>query len=169
VTIPVLHIVGYSGSGKTTLIEKLLPLLKGQGLRVATLKHSHHVLEMDQRGKDSWRHKQAGADTSALVGAGQWMMVCELADDFTPQQWANQYAQGHNLVLVEGYHNMAGVKVEVVRQAHSRTLRCDASSLLAVMSDGELQLKDVVQIGLNDISALSDVVLQWLQEGKYDG
>ncbi|MDQ6962005.1 MAG: molybdopterin-guanine dinucleotide biosynthesis protein B [Mariprofundaceae bacterium] len=167
--VPLLHIVGYSGSGKTTLLERLIPDLKAKGLRVATLKHTHHAVDMDKRGKDSWRHKQAGADTSALVGAGQWMMVCDLSEDFTPQQWANRYASDHDVVLVEGYHSMQGHKIEVVRAARSMQARCHADELLAVVSDVPDLDVPCPQLALDDIDALSLFIKNWLQTGVNHG
>ena len=71
----ILSIVGKSGSGKTTLIEKLLPELKHRGMRIGTIKHSAHEMDMDKPGKDSWRHRQAGADTVMVVSPQTIAMV----------------------------------------------------------------------------------------------
>ena len=83
---PVVSIVGYSGSGKTTLIEKLISALKQRGLRVGTIKHDVHGFEMDRPGKDSWRHKQAGASATIITSPRQIGMVMDADHDHHPME-----------------------------------------------------------------------------------
>ena len=71
----IICIVGRSQSGKTTLIEKLIPVLKNRGYRIGTIKHSHHIFDFDKSGKDSWRHKDAGAETVIIASPGKIAMV----------------------------------------------------------------------------------------------
>ncbi|MCA9792757.1 MAG: molybdopterin-guanine dinucleotide biosynthesis protein B [Candidatus Eremiobacteraeota bacterium] len=106
----VVAVVGRSGSGKTTLIEAVLPLL---GLRVATIKHTHHPLDPDRPGSDSHRHRQAGAHKTALSGpgfCGLW-----LPDELDPLQLVELLSPGVDLVLLEGYKSGPFARLEVVR------------------------------------------------------
>jgi len=81
--VPIVSIVGKSDSGKTTLIEKLLPALTGRGYRVATVKHDVHGFEVDQEGKDSWRHKQAGAHTVVISSPNKVALIRDVERDLT--------------------------------------------------------------------------------------
>jgi len=166
VSPPVLSFVGSSNSGKTTLMEKLVSALTAKGMRIATIKHSHHQPEMDTPGKDSWRHKRAGALASLLIGTEHAMMVTNVEEELTPQQWAERYFSVYDLVLAEGYASLAGAKIEIVRAEHSKTLRCKTSELIAVISDVPNITTDVPLIGLNDETAIIDFVISWMQQNK---
>ncbi|WP_038246768.1 molybdopterin-guanine dinucleotide biosynthesis protein B [Ghiorsea bivora] len=162
-TVPVLAIVGYSNSGKTTLMEKLISKLSAHGLNVCSIKHSHHQLEMDTPGKDSWRHKQAGASGSLLVGPEQMLMVKNVAQAQTPQQLADTHFPDADLVLVEGYASMPCPKIEVVRQARSSDLRCDINELIAVVADMPDLDVEVPKLDLNHTDEVARFVLEWLK------
>jgi len=167
--VPVLSIVGRSNSGKTTLVEKLIARLSAQGLRIATIKHSHHQPEMDAPGKDSWRHKQAGAATSFLIGPQQMMMVADIQEQLNPNLLASRYCDGFDLVLVEGYNSLPGAKIEVVRAARSTELRCAPEELIALVSDVDALELSVPRFGLDDDQALAAWILGWLQQEQGDG
>jgi len=169
-TVPVLSIVGHSNAGKTTLLEKLVRHLAAQGLRIATIKHSHHQPELDSPGKDSWRHKQAGAEASFLVGSAQMMMVADVKQELNPYMLANRFCAGFDLVLVEGYASLPGAKIEVLRAACGTGLRCHPTALLAVVSDlPDLLQPGLLQIGLDDIDGLADFILNRMQQGGVYG
>ena len=163
---PILSIVGYSNSGKTTLMEKLVTGLTAQGLRIATIKHSHHQPEMDTPGKDSWRHKQAGAVASLLVGPEKMLMVRDVRETLTPQQLAARFFMDDDLILVEGYASMRGVKIEVVRAARSQVLRCADHELLAVATDIPEFKANVPVLDLNHPEAVMDFILSWMEDIK---
>ena len=74
----IIGLAGWSGSGKTTLVTKVIPVLVGRGLKIATVKHAHHDFDTDQPGKDSWLHRQAGASEVAIVSSRRWAIVHEL-------------------------------------------------------------------------------------------
>jgi len=168
-TPPLLAIVGYSNSGKTTLMERLIATLSGQGLRIASIKHSHHQPEMDAPGKDSWRHKQAGASTSLLVGPERMLMVADIKAPMSPQELAASLLPDVDLVLVEGYAAMPCPKIEVVRAAHSNDLRCDISDLLAVATDIDGLDVPVPVLDLNDAKAIAAFILDWLKQEHDNG
>ncbi len=169
ITVPVLALVGYSNSGKTTLMEKLIAGFTAQGLRIGTIKHSHHQPEMDTPGKDSWRHKQAGAATSLLVTPEKMLMVTDMRDSLTPEQLTDRFFDAYDLVLVEGYGSMPGAKIEVVRAACSQVLRCDDSELLAVATDIPGFKANVPVLDLNQPEAVMDFILIWMQDMKQGG
>jgi len=164
--IPVLAIVGFSNSGKTTLMEKLIAALTAKGLYIFTIKHSHHQPDMDTKGKDSWRHKQAGAKASLLVGSEQLLMVTDMPQPLSPQEMAKKYFSDADLVLVEGYASMPCPKIEVMRAARSTDLRCAGSDLLAVVTDMDDLDIHVPQLPLNDVAQVVDFILQW---GNFHG
>lgn len=118
----VIVIAGYSGSGKTTLLEQLIPALKRQGQRVSVVKHAHHSFEFDHPGKDTWRHREAGAfevvaaSPNRLVLQREFEQAVELS---VHQVIANLY-DGVDWVLVEGYRDCNLPKLEVWRSAHSK-------------------------------------------------
>ncbi|MDQ6955398.1 MAG: molybdopterin-guanine dinucleotide biosynthesis protein B [Mariprofundaceae bacterium] len=159
---PILSLVGSSNSGKTTLMEKLVSGLTAKGLRIATIKHSHHQPEMDTPGKDSWRHKQAGASTSLLVGPKKMLMVSDVDETLNPQLLTARLFGDYDLVLVEGYASVPGAKIEVLRAKRSNTLRCKESELIAVATDIADLKVSVPLLDMNDTQSLINFILQWL-------
>jgi len=164
--IPVLAIVGFSNSGKTMLMEKLIAALSAEGLDVCTIKHSHHQPEMDTLGKDSWRHKHAGAKGSLLVGPEQLLMVADIQKPLIPQEMADVYFPHADLVLVEGYASMPCAKIEVVREACSAEMRCEPSELLAVVTDMQDLSVNIPKLDLNDTQQVTTFILDWLERDK---
>jgi len=161
-TPPVLAIVGRSNAGKTTLIEKLLHYLTAQGLRIATIKHSHHQPQMDAPGKDSWRHKQAGAVRALLVGPQQMLMVCDTQPETSPHTLATRYCTDVDLVLVEGYAALPGDKIEVVRAARSSEPRTTLSEVIALVTDVNDLHTAVPRFSLDDIDGIAAFIQQWM-------
>lgn len=154
--IPIIAIVGKSGSGKTTLIEKLLPELKQRGYRVGTIKHHIHAFEIDQEGKDSWRHAQAGAESVALVSPHKLAFVRHLTSEMTPEEIRDTFFQDVDVILAEGYKNYPQPKIEIFRSAVSDTPICtDDEQLLAIVSNCPLHLR-VPCFGLEAIGPLAD-------------
>lgn len=116
--LPLLGFAAYSGTGKTTLLERIIPMLVGQGLRVALVKHSHHDIEMDKPGKDSYRLRKAGA--SQVVLAGTKRSICfheyeQAHDSQLIEQLALLNTELLDLVLVEGYRDIPFPKIELHR------------------------------------------------------
>jgi len=133
------------------------------------MKHSHHQLEMDTRGKDSWRHKQAGAKASMLISPEKMFMVRDLDASPTPRQLADCYFSTYDLVLVEGFASVSCPKLEVVRGSRSTDLRCDEQELLAVLTDVDTLSFSVPKLHLNDVKGLADFVLTWIEKRGDDG
>ena len=152
----ILSIVGKSGSGKTTLIEKLVPELKRRGMRIGTIKHSAHKIEMDKPGKDSWRHKQAGADTVMVVAPQTIAMVKSMPSPNI--DGLEKYFDDVDLVLTEGFKSGPMPKIEVFRQAaHAEPLCRGDDQLIAFVTDTAIDL-GVPAFGLNDVVRLADLI-----------
>jgi molybdopterin-guanine dinucleotide biosynthesis protein B len=161
-TIKNISIVGHSGSGKTTLIEKLIRVLTLQGLRVATIKHAHHTVQLDTPGKDSWRYTQAGAVKSLLVtGEGVRLVATQIAER-DPQLLAMQFLGDVDLVLAEGFSNASGAKIEVLRRARSATPRCSVEDgLIALVTDVDEVHPQLPHFGLDDIGSIIEFILHY--------
>ena len=154
----IICIVGRSQSGKTTLIEKLIPELKQRGYRIGTIKHSHHIFDFDKSGKDSWRHKDAGADTVIIASPGKIAMVKN--DHDGTLDGLQHYFDDLDLVITEGYKKESKPKIEVVRSArHAEALLKDDRHLVAIVTDVDLTMKIPV-FGLDDIDQLADFIEQ---------
>lgn len=161
----VLGIAGWSGSGKTTLIEALLPRLAARGLRVSVIKHSHHDIEPDVPGKDTWRHRQAGAAEVMLLSPHRVTVFAELAQELTLEQQLARL-QPVDLVLLEGQKWQPVPKLEVHRPQLGKPLLCaEDSRVLAVASDAALDIA-LPQLALNDYDAIADFIVRWLKESS---
>ena len=154
---PVVSIVGSPDAGKTTLIEKLVPELVRRGLRVGTIKHDVHGFEIDHEGKDSYRHKHAGAATSLISSPHQIAMVRDVERDHTLADLVATYMPDVDLVLTEGYRRDDCPKLEVFRGGHSKALHMTpASGLVAVVTDVADLAAEVPLLDLNDVPGLAD-------------
>ena len=152
----IICIAGRSQSGKTTLIEKLIPVIKEKGYRVGSIKHSHHIFDFDKSGKDSWRHKDAGAETVIVASPGKIAMV-KNDHEGTLESLLN-YFSDLDLVIAEGYKNARQPKIEVVRAArHSDALLKGNDWLVAVVTDADLDI-DLPVFGLEDVEALANFI-----------
>ena len=114
--IPILCFVGRSNSGKTTLIERVIPELVKAGYRVATVKHAGHGFHLDTEGKDSWRHKKAGASTVIVLSKGSLAMFADVAEEITLEEIRGQFVdQEIDLILAEGWKSEGYPKIVIVR------------------------------------------------------
>ncbi len=155
-------VVGWSGSGKTTLVVKLLPELIGRGLRVSTMKHTHHNFDIDRPGKDSYEHRRAGASEVLLASSARWALLHEIRDNPEPDMdvLIGRMAPC-DLVLIEGFKRHRHPKVEVYRAANGKTLLCrEDPTVLAVASDGPLPDAPVPVLDLNDVPGIADFIVE---------
>jgi molybdopterin-guanine dinucleotide biosynthesis protein B len=155
---PIVSIVGFSGAGKTTLIEKLIPRLTQRGLRVGTIKHHKHRFEMDRPGKDSWRHKKAGAAVTIVSSPHQIGMVMDVDHDHRPEELA-MIVPNVDIILTEGYKKEKNDKIEVFGpKTHGGLLFKDDAHLVAVVSDAKIDL-EVPQFSTDDVEALANFII----------
>ncbi len=156
----IIGLAGWSGSGKTTLVTSVIPVLVGRGLKVATVKHAHHEFDIDQPGKDSWRHRAAGASEVAIVSSRRWAIVHELGDDPEPPL-ADMLAKLSpvDLVIVEGFKRHAHPKLEVYRAAVGKPLlHPDDDCIVAIATDAPLPRAQVPVLMLDDIERIADML-----------
>ena len=155
---PIISIVGASGAGKTTLLERLIPELTRRGLRVGTIKHDVHGFELDKPGKDSWRHKQAGAAISMISSPRQMGMVMDVDHDSEPNELA-PFFTGVDLILTEGYKRGREPKVEVFRSEILPEPMCkDDPQLMALVSDEAVDV-GVPRYSTEDIIGLAGFLI----------
>jgi molybdopterin-guanine dinucleotide biosynthesis protein B len=158
--VKVLGIVGWSGSGKTTLITGLLPVLRGRGLTVSTVKHAHHGFDMDRPGKDTFRHRAAGAHEVLVASAHRWALLHEVdgPEPRLPDLLAR--LEPVDLVLVEGFKTHPFPKLEVHRPALGRSpIWPTEPQVIAVAADAVLSGCDRPALPLNDTTAVADWIL----------
>jgi molybdopterin-guanine dinucleotide biosynthesis protein B len=171
--VPLIGICAYSGTGKTTLLAKLVPLLKGRGLRLALVKHAHHSFDIDRPGKDSHTLRKAGAD-QVLVASRQRVAViaerpgvaCEpgLAEILPFLDTRNL-----DLVVVEGFKREPIPKIELYRPSLARPMiHAEDPQVLAVASDAPFRLaRDVPRLDLNRPAEILEFVLDWYRRQPY--
>lgn len=163
----VFGLAGWSGSGKTTLVVRLLPELIGRGIAVSTVKHAHHNFDVDQPGKDSWRHREAGAREVLVGSARRWALVHELGDEDEPTlDELLSHLAPVDLVLVEGFKRDAIDKLEVFRHENGKPpLFTDDPRVVAVASDGPLPEARVPVLDIDDIAAIADFIIDHCRIG----
>jgi molybdopterin-guanine dinucleotide biosynthesis protein B len=152
---------GWSGSGKTTLIEKLLPVLTMRGLRVATVKHTHKDFDFDKPGKDSWRHRQAGAREVMIAAPKQWTLVHQVQDEAEAGlDHLLSRMSTSDLVLVEGFKREAIPKLEVHRVALGKSLiAAEDPHIVAIASDAPVATA-LPRFDLDDVAGIADFILK---------
>jgi len=156
--IPIISIVGKSDSGKTTLIEKLLPELTRRGYRVATVKHDAHGFEVDREGKDSWRHKQAGAHTVVIASPNKVALIRDVEKDWSLEEIRGKLIQDVDLILSEGYKKDIQPKIEIFRKEKHRVLLCTKEdNLIAIVSNRTFDI-GVPCFHLDDMKGLTDFI-----------
>ncbi len=156
----IIGLAGWSGSGKTTLVTKVIPVLVRRGLKVATVKHAHHEFDTDQPGKDSWRHRQAGASEVAIVSSRRWAIVHELGEEAEPPLFDMLAKLSPvDLVIVEGFKRQSHPKLEVFRAAVGKPLlHPDDDCIVAIATDAPLPQAQVPVLSLDDIEGLANVL-----------
>ncbi len=157
----VIGIAGYSGSGKTTLIEKTIPLLVAEGLTVSLVKHAHHAFDVDQPGKDSYRHRHAGC-TEVLVSSDlRWALMHELRGAPEPTLAEQlRHLSPCDVVLVEGYKNEPIDKIEVHRRAAGAPLLYpDDPHVVAIATDEPLDTR-LQQLALDDAAGVARFLME---------
>jgi molybdopterin-guanine dinucleotide biosynthesis protein B len=154
-------LVGWSGSGKTTLMVALLPYIIGRGFRVSTMKHTSHQVDMDRPGKDSYRHRAAGATDVVLVSSGRITLVHELRGERepTPEDILPRLLPV-DLLLAEGFKRFPHDKLEVHRAALGQPLLAGADpTIVAVAADIPPAACPRPVLDLDDVAAIGDFII----------
>lgn len=154
-------IMGYSGSGKTTLIEALIRRFAARGLKVSLIKHAHHGFDIDRPGKDSFRHRQAGAGEVMLLSDQRWVLMHEVRNEPLPQleQMITRLSPC-DLVLLESFKTAAVDKLEVYRPSVGKTpIWPNCQGVVAVASDAQVDCP-LPLLDLNDHDVVAEFVLK---------
>jgi len=156
--IPIISIVGRSNTGKTTLIEKLVPELCRRGYRVATIKHAAGGFEIDREGKDSWRHKKAGAYKTILVSPTELALMEVFEHEYSVEELVDLYIKDADIVLLEGHKNNPYPRVEMLRKDVDSLPRNGKEHLwIAVMGDKRSNA-GVPYFQMEEIQKLADLL-----------
>jgi molybdopterin-guanine dinucleotide biosynthesis protein B len=158
----VIGLAGWSGAGKTTLVAKLIPELKRRGLSVSTLKHAHHAFDLDQPGKDSYIHREAGASEVLVASRRRWAIMHEQRDDEEPRLKDLLPRLGHvDVVLVEGFKTEHHVKIEIHRGSNAKPwLHPGDPDIVAVISDAQRDIA-LPHVHIDDAIGAADLVLRF--------
>ena len=161
----VVGFAGYSGSGKTTLVEKLIPALRLRGLRVSVVKHAHHKFDIDHPGKDTFRHRQAGAFEVVVASSNRLALIREFEQpaQLTVHHLLAELYEGVDWVLVEGFKESDLPKVEVWRAASGKPTRYrEDAFVVAIATDSPDRLPEATLrpvLDLNDADAVADFLV----------
>jgi molybdopterin-guanine dinucleotide biosynthesis protein B len=156
----VIGVAGFKNAGKTTLVEKLVAALTARGHRISTVKHAHHSFDIDHEGRDSFRHRKAGASEVAVVSASRWAIIHEARGDAEPSLEDVLAKLGAcDLVIVEGYKRDGHDKIEVRNLAldHPK-LAGDDPTVVAIAANGAVAGAPVPVFDRDDVSALADFI-----------
>lgn len=157
----VFGLAGWSGSGKTTLMTRLIPALLRHGVTVSTLKHAHHSFDVDQPGKDSWHHREAGAQEVMVASDRRWALMHELRGAPEPSMDALlRQMSPVDLVLVEGYKRGPHPKLEVYRRSVGKPLIApEDKSIVAIASDERVAGLSLPFFALEDVDAIAAFII----------
>jgi molybdopterin-guanine dinucleotide biosynthesis protein B len=159
----VFGIAGHSGAGKTTLIEHIIPVLVQHGLKVSLIKHAHDRFDIDRPGKDSYRHREAGASEVLLTSAHRWVLMHESRNEAEPDMAAQLAVLSPcDVVLVEGYKRWPLPKLEVWRAATGKPpMYLDDPSVIAIATDCPDTIPDPGERDVLDLDQPAQIAL-WL-------
>jgi molybdopterin-guanine dinucleotide biosynthesis protein B len=157
----VIGLAGWSGAGKTTLLTRVIPQLQKQGLRVSVIKHAHHTFDVDVPGKDSWKHREAGAAEVLVSSSQRWALMHELrgaAEPRLPELLAKMSPV--DLVIVEGFKREPHRKIEVYRAANEKPLLFpDDPGIVGIATDTAVETT-LPTAHLDDIEAVAAMMLK---------
>ena len=159
----VLGIAGYKNAGKTTLTANLVAELTGRGHKISTIKHAHHHFDLDHPGRDSYRHREAGAQEVAIVSRNRWALIHELrTEDEPPMEEMLAKLAPCDLVIIEGYRHGKIPKIEAVNveMDHPR-LAGEDENVVAVSTNGDPATEPVPAFDRDDIPAIADFIVAY--------
>ena len=160
-TQKVIGVAGFKNAGKTTLVEKLVRELTVRGYRITTVKHAHHSFDIDHEGRDSFRHRQAGASEVAVISGQRWAIIHELRGEDEPSFAAILAKLAPcDLVIVEGYKHGEHQKIEVRNLALDHpNLAGDDTTIVAIAANGEIADASVPVFDRDHVEALADFII----------
>ncbi|MDY6226434.1 MAG: molybdopterin-guanine dinucleotide biosynthesis protein B [Clostridium sp.] len=156
----VINIVGdKSNVGKTFVMEGIIKELKRRGLSVATIKHDIHGFDIDQKGKDTYKHREAGSETVIISSPNRFALIKEVKEEIPLEKIIN-LAKDKDVILVEGYKKSTLRKIEVYRKGFSDRIISPKENLIAIASDEDLNFEDILVVKKDDFKKIVDLILQ---------
>jgi molybdopterin-guanine dinucleotide biosynthesis adapter protein len=156
---PVVSFVGKSNSGKTTFIERVIPELVRAGYKIATVKHAGHGFDLDTEGKDSWRHKQAGASSVVVLSKGSLAMFADVSGEMNVEDVRARFLdESYDLIIAEGWKHEGYPKIVIVREQVGE-IPISPEGLLAVVSDKPVEIA-VPRFDLNDVAGVAALIMR---------
>jgi molybdopterin-guanine dinucleotide biosynthesis protein B len=169
-SLPLLAITGWSGTGKTTLLQKVIPVLKAKGVRVGLIKHTHHQMEVDTPGKDSFILRKAGADQVMVASSQRWALMCETPSNERVDLADLIKRMDHSaldMVLVEGFKNEAVPKIALWRAGvKGKVAELLDKYVIALASDESLTL-EIPLLDINQPELIADFIINWLKSAGF--
>jgi len=168
--IPLLGFIAYSGTGKTTLLEKLIPLLNKNNIRIGLIKHAHHDFDIDIPGKDSYRLRKAGAQQVLVASNARQALIVEnqniKEEPNLDQCLKSLQTDKLDLILVEGFKHAAYPKIEINRSSHAQPyIYPDDPNVIAIISDIKLPLPDkLTNLDLNNPDEITQFILEYIAD-----
>lgn len=168
--LPLIAFAAWSGTGKTTLLKQLIPLLKQRNIRPGLIKHTHHRMDIDTPGKDSYQLRKAGADQVLVASQQRWALMTETPDNAaSPDLYflaSRMDASSLDVILVEGFKDESVPKIIVWREATGGKLsELLDKDVIAVASDRPLAV-EMPCLDLNQPEQIANFVIDWLKNGK---
>lgn len=164
--IPIICVVGPSNSGKTTFLEKLIPELSRRGYRVGTVKHDVHGFEMDKEGKDTWKHRKAGAQTVAISSPSMVASIRSTDGEMDLDELVGRYFWREDILIAEGYKRSHYPKIEIYRSVVGPEPLCGPQdNLAAVISDDEVRT-EVPRFGFDQAEKVADLIEERYLKGR---
>lgn len=163
--VPIVSFVGRSNSGKTTLIERVIPELVRAGYKVATVKHAGHGFDLDTEGKDSWRHKRAGASSVMVLSKGSMAMFADVSDQMSVEAVRDRFLDSsYDLIIAEGWKHESYPKIVIIREEVGE-IPVSHEGLLAVVSDKQVDLS-VPLFGLDDVAGVAALIMKQFPKSR---
>ena len=158
----ILGLGGWSGAGKTTLLSKLIPELIRRGITVSTMKHAHHGFDVDQPGKDSYVHRQAGATEVLVASEKRWALMHEQREPHEPTAAdLARHMSSVDVLLVEGFKREPHDKLEIYRAENNKPLLSTGDlTYVAILTDTPVGDTKLPVIDLNDVAAIADFIVK---------
>ena len=151
-------VAGCSNTGKTVLIEGLIKELKKRGKSVATIKHDVHGFDIDKEGKDTWRHRKAGAEAVIISSKKRMALIREVEEEIPLEELIDQ-VKDFDFIIIEGYKKSPYKKLEVFREGVSKEIITPKEKLIGIASDAPLSLEEVKVVNLNNYEEIADLVM----------
>lgn len=169
-TLPLLGITAYSGTGKTTLLKEIIPLIKQRHIRVGLIKHTHHDMDVDKPGKDSYELRKAGADQTLVASQKRWALMTETPNhegDLDLHYMASRFDPSSlDLILVEGFKHETIDKIALFRSEVGKPLEGLIDQYVIAIASNQIMNTSLPQLDINNPQQITDYIVSWWQKSQ---